>query len=267
MRRRFRCLQEPGRSPTTKSYMWIFRGGDPQKPSLIYRYAPTRSGSVASLFVKGYEGAVQTDGYVGYDFLDADESIVHLGCWAHVRRTFMDAAKAGSAKVEEKRQCRCCLGLYQETVRHREAGKDPESECRTAGSPTAERSEAAADTSSGSGWRRNHCRWFRRACWAKRFPTPWISGLVWSCILTMVMRRPTTILLKMPSVPLWLAGRTGCLQELPRVPLPVLPFIRWSRRPNPVVWVCINISAICLKISLLPNRKKITGNYYPSAFC
>ena len=95
-------LQEPGRSPTTKSYMWIFRGGDPLKPTLMYRYAPTRSGSVASSFVKGYEGAVQTDGYVGYDFLDTDESIVHLGCWAHVRRKFMDAAKAGSSKSKKR---------------------------------------------------------------------------------------------------------------------------------------------------------------------
>ena len=95
-------LQEPGRSPTTKSYMWIFRGGDPLKPALMYRYAPTRSGTVASSFVKGYEGAVQTDGYVGYDFLDTDESIVHLGCWAHARRAFMDAAKAGSSKSKKR---------------------------------------------------------------------------------------------------------------------------------------------------------------------
>ena len=58
-------LCKPGRSPTTKSYMWIFRGGDPDKPSLIYRYAPTRSGDIAASFVKKYKGAVQTDGYVG----------------------------------------------------------------------------------------------------------------------------------------------------------------------------------------------------------
>jgi transposase len=106
-------LHEPGRSPTTKSYMWIFRGGEPQNPSLMYRYAPTRSGSVASSFVKGYEGAVQTDGYVGYDFLDADESIVHLGCWAHVRRTFMDAAKAGSAKSKKRGSVDVALGYIR----------------------------------------------------------------------------------------------------------------------------------------------------------
>lgn len=93
-------LKEPGRSPTTKSYMWIFRGGVPDKPSLIYRYHPTRSGDVAAAFVNGYEGAVQTDGYSGYGFLNTNKSISHLGCWAHARRTFMDARKARSKKVK-----------------------------------------------------------------------------------------------------------------------------------------------------------------------
>ena len=106
-------LREPGRSPTTKSYMWIFRGGDPQMPSLVYRYAPTRSGNVASSFVGDYEGAVQTDGYVGYDFLDANESIVHLGCWAHARRKFMDASKAGSAKSKKNGSVDVALGYIR----------------------------------------------------------------------------------------------------------------------------------------------------------
>ena len=123
-------LNEPGRSPTTKSYMWIFRGGDPQHPSLMYRYAPTRSGSVASSFVKRYGGAVQTDGYVGYDFLDAGESIVHLGCWAHARRTFMDAAKAGAAKSKKRGSVDVALGyirsLYGIEKRAKARNLDPE---------------------------------------------------------------------------------------------------------------------------------------------
>ena len=106
-------LNEPGRSPTTKSYMWIFRGGDPQKVSFVYRYAPTRSGNVAASFVKQYEGAVQTDGYVGYDFLDTKESIIHLGCWAHVRRKFMEASKAGSAKSKKSGSVDVALGYIR----------------------------------------------------------------------------------------------------------------------------------------------------------
>ena len=90
-------LHEPGRSPTQKSYMWIFKGGSPGNPSLIYEYHPTRSGDVAKLFFDEYQGAVQTDGYKGYDFLDHRMGVLHVGCWAHARRKFMDIKKASSS--------------------------------------------------------------------------------------------------------------------------------------------------------------------------
>ena len=87
-------LAEPGRDPTEKSYMWIFRRGDPEKPALIYQYHPRRSGDVAAVFLRGYKGYVQTDGYSGYDFLDSEQDIEHIGCWAHARRKFNDVVKA-----------------------------------------------------------------------------------------------------------------------------------------------------------------------------
>ena len=56
-------LKEPGRSNTSKSYMWVFKGGPPDKPVLIYQYHPTRSGRVPNEFLKNYQGYIQTDGY------------------------------------------------------------------------------------------------------------------------------------------------------------------------------------------------------------
>jgi transposase len=87
-------LKEPGRDPTTKSYMWIFRRGDPEKPVLIYQYHPTRSGDVVREFLRDFQGYVQTDGYSGYDFLDHKKGVHHIGCLAHARRKFMDVIKA-----------------------------------------------------------------------------------------------------------------------------------------------------------------------------
>lgn len=99
-------LNEPGRPPTSGSYMWVCRGGLPEQPVLLYHYAPTRSGSVARELLQGYQGLVQSDGYSGYDFLDLDPGIVHGGCWAHARRKFMEVkkglakgSKTGSADV------------------------------------------------------------------------------------------------------------------------------------------------------------------------
>ena len=93
-------LREPGTPPTSKSYMWVFRGGAPSAPSFCFHYHPTRAGDVAATFLAGYQGVVQTDGYVAYDFLDLKQDITHIGCWAHARRKFMDAQKAGAKNAK-----------------------------------------------------------------------------------------------------------------------------------------------------------------------
>jgi len=89
-------LNEAGRSNTSKSYMWVYRGGDPQKPVLIYQYQPTRSGRVPMNFLKGYQGYVQSDAYSGYNVLGRQPGIELVGCWAHVRRKFVEVINAKS---------------------------------------------------------------------------------------------------------------------------------------------------------------------------
>jgi len=88
-------LKEPGRANTTKSYMWVFRGGTEGHPLILYQYHPSRSGGITKDFIgDNYQGYVQTDGYGGYDFLKDRTGVVHVGCWAHARRKFMEALKA-----------------------------------------------------------------------------------------------------------------------------------------------------------------------------
>jgi transposase len=96
-------LQEPGRADTQKSYMWIFRGGDPERPMLRYQYHPTRAGSVPLSFLDGFKGYVQTDGYNGYDALGRKAGIVMVGCWAHARRKFHDVLQAAGPQVAKRR--------------------------------------------------------------------------------------------------------------------------------------------------------------------
>jgi transposase len=102
-------LKEPDRENTTKSYMWVFCGGPPEKPVFIYRYSPTRSGEVPREVLQGYRGYCQTDAFSGYDGLEqAIEGLELVGCFAHARRNFVkviDArgkgarGKPGSAEV------------------------------------------------------------------------------------------------------------------------------------------------------------------------
>ena len=87
-------LQEPGRDNTTVSYVWVARGGPPETPALVYRYEPSRGAWVPADIIGDYQGYVQTDGYQGYERPCSRPGIVHVGCWAHLRRAFKDAADA-----------------------------------------------------------------------------------------------------------------------------------------------------------------------------
>lgn len=96
-------LKEPGRRNTSKSYMWIYRGGEPDKPALVYQYAPSRSGQVAEKFIGDYRGYVQSDAFAGYNRLEHKPYIRLLGCWAHARRKFVEVIKA-KKKIRSNRK-------------------------------------------------------------------------------------------------------------------------------------------------------------------
>lgn len=87
-------MGEPDRPNTSKSYMWVFLGGSPERPVVEFQYHPTRSGKVPLEALRGYSGFIQTDGYDGYDETGRQPGVVHAGCWAHSRRKFFEAKEA-----------------------------------------------------------------------------------------------------------------------------------------------------------------------------
>ena len=88
-------MGEEGREDTQKSYMWLSRGGPPGKIVGLYEYRQSRAGRHAKEFLSGYTGYLQTDGYEGYDCAVKDmPGIIHVGCFAHARRKFFEAAKS-----------------------------------------------------------------------------------------------------------------------------------------------------------------------------
>jgi transposase len=87
-------LNEPGRANTTKSYMWVFRGGVSPGSAVLFDYRPTRSGEeILTEYLTDYKGTVQTDGYIGYEVLSR-LSVTHAGCWSHARRKFVEVVQA-----------------------------------------------------------------------------------------------------------------------------------------------------------------------------
>ena len=88
-------MGEENRDDTQKSYIWLMRGGPPDKTVVYYEYRPTREAKHAIELLKGFSGYLQTDGYESYDVAARElPGIVHVGCWAHSRRRFFEASKA-----------------------------------------------------------------------------------------------------------------------------------------------------------------------------
>ncbi|SEN69157.1 Transposase [Mesobacillus persicus] len=84
-------LQEPGRSASSKSYLWLYRTGIEGPPIIMYDYRETRAGENPMKFLKEFKGYLQVDGYAGYHKV---ENVTLVGCWAHARRGFTDVLKS-----------------------------------------------------------------------------------------------------------------------------------------------------------------------------
>lgn len=86
-------LKEPGRAPTSNSYMWVQTGGPPDKPVVLYDYDASRSAKVPTRLLEGFKGYLMTDGYDGYNAIAGTPGVERLACWAHVRRRFVEAVQ------------------------------------------------------------------------------------------------------------------------------------------------------------------------------
>lgn len=102
-------LDEPGREATQQSFMWAFCGGPPGIAIRWFESAPSRSAEVPRrvLFPSDADPPspfyLQSDGYSAYQVLaTAPQIIDHAGCWAHVRRKFVEAASGRNTSAAQQ---------------------------------------------------------------------------------------------------------------------------------------------------------------------
>jgi transposase len=84
-------LNEPDKTASSNSYMWLYRTGGYDKPIVLYDYQTSRAGKHAVNFLKGFKGYLHTDAYGGYNSLT---NVRLVYCFAHARRKFDEALKA-----------------------------------------------------------------------------------------------------------------------------------------------------------------------------
>ena len=99
----WRIADSPGKS--RKGYAWQFFDATPDSHGLYFYYDKgSRGGAVPRAQLRGYRGAIQTDGYGVYDYFETQDGVTLLGCMAHVRRKFVDAQNSNSSLSAEALQ-------------------------------------------------------------------------------------------------------------------------------------------------------------------
>ncbi len=91
-------LTEDKPKATHQGYMWV--NVAPMEKLVYFNYRQTRSGQYPIAFLKDYHGALQTDGYAGYNVFESDPNVTLLGCFCHARRKFDEARKNDKEKAE-----------------------------------------------------------------------------------------------------------------------------------------------------------------------
>ncbi|MBF0400578.1 MAG: IS66 family transposase, partial [Magnetococcales bacterium] len=124
-------LKEPDRLATSNSYMWVQKGGPPDKPIILFDYNASRAGTVPKELLLDFKGFLQTDGYAGYHSVASNPDIIHVGCFAHARRKFDEAVKAlgtgGRKKPDKAGEALALIGrLYaiEKDLREKQATPD-----------------------------------------------------------------------------------------------------------------------------------------------
>ena len=86
--------KEKDRPDTSESRMWVYSSAKRASIQLrCFEYRESRSGKWAKDFLEGFHGVLITDGYSGYNKVEDAE---HAGCWAHMRRKWLEAIPEGA---------------------------------------------------------------------------------------------------------------------------------------------------------------------------
>jgi transposase len=110
-----KVMDEEGRKNSQTSRMWLARGGPAGKPALWYEYQQTREKKHITELLCGFSGYLQSDGYRSYESAAEKDlaGVIHVGCFAHVRRHFYEAKKIAGKPCLADEALERIQGLYK----------------------------------------------------------------------------------------------------------------------------------------------------------
>jgi transposase len=87
-------MSDQKKGSTKEACMWTYRALD---GPVCFEFSETKSGQTPAKTLQTYQGILQTDGATNFGGVPARAQVVHLNCWAHVRRYFVKAEESNDA--------------------------------------------------------------------------------------------------------------------------------------------------------------------------
>ena len=95
-------LKEDGREPSTRSALWIRRGGAPATPVVLMDYRRGKGEADAGPLLERCEGYLVSDAAPTFENLCAAHDLLAVLCNDHARRKFVEAARKPKGKTAPK---------------------------------------------------------------------------------------------------------------------------------------------------------------------
>lgn len=93
-------VETPEDKAYRKKYLWAFFA---KHVRLVYYHYNngSRASDVAKTFLEHFMGSISTDGYTVYRMYDGEDSkVLHIGCWTHCRRLWVDALSSDRTAMD-----------------------------------------------------------------------------------------------------------------------------------------------------------------------
>lgn len=111
------------RGGSFKGRLWTYL--DPLTRQVVFDATPTHEGDGPATFLAPFQGSLQADAYSGYDALYQSGRVIEVGCWAHVRRGFVEAFMIDTAAA-------LMIALIQQLYQVEQAAADLDPDSRRA---------------------------------------------------------------------------------------------------------------------------------------
>ncbi len=101
---------ERGRERARDGHLWVYIG-DRHHPYTVFDFTEHYRRDGPQQFLEGFAGYLQADGLAQYEGLFATGRVLHVACWAHARRRFVEAQ--GSSPEEAEQALKYIRKLYK----------------------------------------------------------------------------------------------------------------------------------------------------------